>query len=612
MADVDDELLALVGGDESSDEGDLEQAMNISRSASGSPDPESEEQKAAKAKKSQTPAQKDDSDAEEGEASSGGSPASQQSAPMDESDSDSDALQTSNVNGKVDDDEINKYPVDGIYASENEKEEILAMPELEREQLLAKRQEEVDRQRQNSLLRRLLKRREDGSQDKKRKASTAELDEAQRKTSRQRTRIGGSKVGETSTGIESLRRARAEKSDRLRRREEDRERNKGKPFSSSRDSPDDDADSDVDWTGASRSRLSKSRTPEIKEVPLADLKDIERVRLGRSRFAQVCFYPGFNEAIIGCFVRVALGPGPDGVPVYRMAVVKGFTQGKPYAMEKPNGQSFVTDQYVKVAHGKSDRDWPFISCSDSSFTEAEFNRYKKVCQEENVIFPKRPTLEAKIDDINALRDRSWTDAEVNAKIEREQSLRNKYAPTERTRLLNSIEEAKRRGDNAKIAELEDKLDTIETPRLAFKTSLTPAKKSTPSTPSQQDRLAQRNAENRRRNFEAVRKAQIAEKARVRQMERNLARKGNTEDDASRQSRSQPKSSQDTNGSPETKSTPVNGNGTSTPINGTPKPKATLLQSQQPKDNKGIPQIHKPIVDDDVIASLDLDIEVDID
>ena len=38
-------------------------------------------------------------------------------------------------------------------------------------------------------------------------------------------------------------------------------------------------------------------------------------------------------------------------------------------MEKPNGQSFVTDQYVVAAHGKAQKEWPFIACSDSPFTE---------------------------------------------------------------------------------------------------------------------------------------------------------------------------------------------------------------------------------------------------
>ncbi|KAI8966656.1 plus-3-domain-containing protein [Daldinia sp. FL1419] len=625
MADVDDELLALVGGDESSDE-EQEQPTSPGRSASGSHDPEAKEQASNKAKHRSSKKRRDDSDEEEGEASSAASPASQNSAPMDESDSESEPFQATNANGKIDDDDDNKYPVDGIYASEAEKEEILAMPELEREQLLARRQEEVDRQRQNTLLRRLLKTREDDSQSvKKRKASSADLDESQRKPSRQRTRIGGSRVGEASAGIESLRRARAEKNDRQRRREEDRERNK-KSHSGSRDSPgrDADDDSDVEWAGTSRDKFSKSRTPEAKETPLADIRDFERVRVGRSRFARVCFYPGFNEAITGCYVRIALGPGSDGSNVYRMALIKGFTQGKPYAMEKSNGQNFVTDQYIRAAHGKSEREWPFISCSDSPFTEAEFNRYKKVCQEEGVIFPKRPTLDAKIDDINALVNRSWTDAEVNAKIERERGLISKFAPTERNRLVNMIEEARRRGDDAQVSELQDKLDSLETPRLAFKTSLAPSNKSTSSTPSQQERLAALNAENRRRNVEAVRKAQLMEKAKARQIEARVARGEDVEEDTSRRLRTKPKFRQDINESTERKSTPANENGASTPANSAPKQNATtkapllphlqklqLQNHQTGKDKKGIPQIHKPIVDDDIIAALDLDIEVDI-
>lgn len=38
-------------------------------------------------------------------------------------------------------------------------------------------------------------------------------------------------------------------------------------------------------------------------------------------------------------------------------------------MEAPNGRPFVTDQYAKMAHGNAIRDFPFIACSDSPFTE---------------------------------------------------------------------------------------------------------------------------------------------------------------------------------------------------------------------------------------------------
>jgi RNA polymerase-associated protein RTF1 len=70
---------------------------------------------------------------------------------------------------------------------------------------------------------------------------------------------------------------------------------------------------------------------------------------------------------------------------------------------------------------------------------------------------------------------------------------------------------------------------------------------------------------------------------------------------------------------EKKGTPPNGSGTSTPANGTPNLSAVLphiakLQQQNSTgaDKKGIPTIHRPLMDDDIIGSLDLDIDVEID
>ena len=50
----------------------------------------------------------------------------------------------------------------------------------------------------------------------------------------------------------------------------------------------------------------------------------------------------------------------------------GFMEGKPYNMEGQNGMSFMTDQYAIVAHGKAVKEWPFIACSDSKFTEVRY------------------------------------------------------------------------------------------------------------------------------------------------------------------------------------------------------------------------------------------------
>ena len=237
---------------------------------------------------------------------------------MDESDSESDAP------GLYDDGD--RYPLEGKFVNSADKAEIMAMPEIKREELLAERAQEVERDRQNRALRQLLNAREAESRklDKKRKASAADLDENQRKTPRQRTKLGGGKVGEASTGIDSLKRARAEKTDRQRRRDEDKERNKDRR-ATQEDYSDADAEgeSEVEWDDG-KGKNKKSLSPDYRDAEPAGLHDIERVRVGRTRFAMVCFYPGFDDAITGCFVRISVGVDKEsGQNIYRMALIKG-------------------------------------------------------------------------------------------------------------------------------------------------------------------------------------------------------------------------------------------------------------------------------------------------
>lgn len=236
---------------------------------------------------------------------------------MDESDSESDT-------GAAFDDG-DKYPIEGKFKNSADQAEIMAMPEIKREELLAERAQEVERDRQNRALRQLLSAREAESKklDKKRKASAAELEDNQRKTSRQRTKLGGGKVGEASTGIDSLKKARAEKNDRQRRRDEDRERNRDRRAVQDESDQDAEGESEPEWDDG-KSKNKKSKSPDYRDAEPAGLHDVERVRVGRSRFAMVCFYPGFDEAITGCFVRISVGIDKEsGQNIYRMAVIKG-------------------------------------------------------------------------------------------------------------------------------------------------------------------------------------------------------------------------------------------------------------------------------------------------
>ncbi len=228
---------------------------------------------------------------------------------MDESDSDD---ETSKARGGGNDEE--KYPVDGKFRSESEKHEILAMPELEREQILADRANEIERLRQNRLLRQMVTdtQNDERKAKKKRSADSADLDDGDD------DRRGKSSRSSGGTAMDALRRARA---DRQKRRE-DHERRRD-AYSPQRDSDGEESEDDY---------RRRSRTPEKKEEkkdePKPELRDFERVRLGRNEFAQVCFTPGFEPSITGCFIRIAVGPHPDtGVEQYRMAIIKGTCGG---------------------------------------------------------------------------------------------------------------------------------------------------------------------------------------------------------------------------------------------------------------------------------------------
>ncbi|SPN97463.1 related to Pol II transcription elongation factor [Cephalotrichum gorgonifer] len=607
MADVDDELLALAGSDdESGDEG---------RAGSLSPKParrnssrDSGERGGSKGRGRRNGSVSEDGE-EEGEASSrASSPSSLKSAPMEESDSEAEPTQAISA-----DDLEEKYPVEGLYISTAEKHEISRMREVERETILAERREENQRFKQNTLLRKLVSAAEEKEKEQRRKRSAEDADLDDRKPSRQRARVDG-----TSSGLDTLRRARAEKSDRQRRREEGRDRESEEI--SPRKSRDRDAYGGYDDEG---DRDDHRRSPKETRAVEPRLVDFERLRISRSNFAEVCFKPGFEDTLTDCYVRV-LGKPQGGRQCYYMVCIKGFVTGKAYAMPDASGRKqVVTDQHILVGIGSKTEQYPFIAMSNGKFTEDELEGYKKTLQERGLALPRASALDRKLEDLRRLVSYELTNDEITAMVDRKNFLRRKYDPETRERLQRSIAEAKESKNFVFAAQLQEELDALgKASGLAFRTSLTPQKQASQSPGvGQQERLAQLNAENRRRNNEAVRKAQLHERQRAREIEQKLARGEAVEDDPSKRVRTRAKFLHDHDENLAKSSKP--GSGASTPAaNGTPRagaqkvvvtvPEIARLQEQKYAENKGVPTIHKPLLDDDIIASLDLDIDIDID
>jgi RNA polymerase-associated protein RTF1 len=220
---------------------------------------------------------------------------------MDESDGEIDAP------GSPVDADAPLYPLEGKFSSAQDREEILAMPELEREALLADRANEQVRRQQDLQLKKAMAAAKEANKNK-RKAAAAELDDGGRRTR--------PKAEKKMTALDDYKRARELKGTDRGRQEAGRGRRDERSPSSAGSDRDADGESEVEWAEPSSDNRGR-------DEPAPELMDFNRARVGRTGFAKMCFYPGFEEAMIGCFARVSIGPDRStGQNQYRMTQIK--------------------------------------------------------------------------------------------------------------------------------------------------------------------------------------------------------------------------------------------------------------------------------------------------
>ena len=409
-----------------------------------------------------------------------------------------------------------RYPIEGKFVSQRDKAEIMAMPEAKREQILSERAEEIERE---NFSRQLMQRREaeqkaaDIADKRKRKLGNNELDDSPRKVSK----------------------TKSEANERLanykKRREEMNEARRGRPLHREKQDPsqlfDDensDAEGDVEYAYDRSSPPRRGMSPRRRE-PSPGLRDYELTRIGRTGFSSVCFTPGFETTVPGCFARVNIGPSErTRQNVYRMTEIRSITTGKAYTIEDKNGRPFMTDQYVRTGSGKGEKTFPFIACSDGAFTEEEFQRYKADMAKDNMKTPSRDKLMIGNHGIHALIHHRWTSEEITAKIERSGKRKEQFHRLERARLGSERKQALAIGDHERVAKIDAELEdmgAIKQPLISSSPNKQPGANGLGKSQSQPDRVARMNEANRKAEIEHRRKVQLAEKRR----EREMAKKG---------------------------------------------------------------------------------------
>ena len=200
------------------------------------------------------------------------------------------------------------YPLEGKYIDEADKRRIMGMSQLDREEILGQRAEEMSRA---NFTAELARRAANMQNDRKRKVDSEEADEFRRESSRPKVKA------RTNDKLEEYKRNREQRGQQ-RERDNDRRKNRRRSSSADRDGASDvdaDGESDVEWD---------DRAPaKVREELPATLRDFDSVRVGRGFFSEVCFYPGFEDAVTGTFGRVGVGQDSQRRTQYKMAQIKG-------------------------------------------------------------------------------------------------------------------------------------------------------------------------------------------------------------------------------------------------------------------------------------------------
>ncbi|KAK6458360.1 uncharacterized protein RJT20DRAFT_133793 [Scheffersomyces xylosifermentans] len=448
MSDLDDDLLALAGGDDDfGSESENEAVAPVKRSKGGDgdndEDNEDDDDDEVFAKKRRV----DTSDLEPYD-----------DAGDDDEDEEEEEEEDDDEEGE-EDDLVNPYPLEGKYKNEQDREELESMDEIQREQILFDRTQEMERYNEKKYLQQRMK--------LQKKLKTASTPGAKGSRSSNRTK-DSSKQSSKRDKLSELRKQREQKVKRATRKYDEYEDDEDEEESDDdlrgedeEEESDDYDDGVVAWGGASKSKPKRS-------TELAKLEDINKIRLGRSKLSKYCFYTDFNEAAVNCFAKVNLGIDKrTRKPMYRLVKVIDV-ESKPSKAYKLG--NFKCDLFLVVSQNKKQtKEFPLSIFSDSPISHEEFDRYLKELDKTGETIDFLDDVNDKYEQLQVFFNRGLSDKDVNEMIARKQKLQGVRedeitgydAVKRKSRLMDELKIAKQQANPQKVREIIDKLKKLD-------------------------------------------------------------------------------------------------------------------------------------------------------
>lgn len=212
-----------------------------------------------------------------------------------------------------------------------------------------------------------------------------------------------------------------------------------------------------------RSQESITERDERDDLPL-DLEYANKLRLSRDILAQWIYRDGLEDLVQKCLLRVNIGAGRDGQPCYRIVEVKRFVPYHRTYLLKPGTP---TNLAVLARIARSERTFRLEFCSNSPFTQAEFDYWKADHERAGCKLPYSSIGAArrKIAKLKAFHAEPLTDALIAGMIARRKELMEAAAAprnilAEQTILQQQLREAREQGNADEEARIEAELSGL--------------------------------------------------------------------------------------------------------------------------------------------------------
>lgn len=365
----------------------------------------------------------------------------------------------SNPNEEEEEEEANPFPLEGKYKDSADRENLEAMPEMERETLLFERSQIMRKYQERRLFRERKRQQEINSN----KVSSV-------RSSGRTTHATGHSDLKTSK-LSQLKKQREKKQnkdysddeDEYRDDEEEEEDNYEDEY---KDDDEEYMEDEADYNPLARK--SKYDAPSEDEVEWAedveresDLNDFNKLRIGRSFVAKFCFYPGFNDLVKNCYGRVNVGVNKrSGQPMYRMVKIERVFLQKPYNMGK-----FYTNQYFGVTQGKDRKVFQMNFFSDGLFTQSEYERYFHSLEKANMTKPTTYVLNNKHKEIVSFVSEPLTEKLTDDIVKNRMLFNKKLSGTnavlEKTVLKSKLQYARENDNERDVAKYSAQLRNLE-------------------------------------------------------------------------------------------------------------------------------------------------------